>query len=248
MHADPTAQRRLLDIAALDTKQLHLNHQAAHLPENEGLSALQKTRLGLSEKVTATETRRDDAQRLLDRAEEDLAPVKQRLERNQKRADDGVVSEQRALASLLAEIDHLKGRMEDLEEAELEAMQQVEDEGKQYDAFVAQRTDIENSMRKLLSQREDTKARITRQAEEIARQRTQVVADVPADLFKEYEKIRAQTGSTGAAGIRAKRCGGCGMEIDVADLRRFTTASPDEVLYCEECGRILVRTEQPGLS
>lgn len=248
MFADPTAQRRLLDVAELDSKLLHLRHQAGHLPENEKLSQLQVTRLELSEQITATKTRQDDAQRLLDRAEADLAPVKARLVRDEKRVDDGLVIEQRAMASLEAEIEHLKGRIDDLEEAELEAMQQVEDEGHGHEELVGRRTEIENQMRTLLSQREDTRAKLTRQNEELTRRRSSAAGGLPEDLLADYERIHARSGSTGAAEMRARRCGGCGLEIDVAELRRFAAAPATEVLHCEECGRILVRTEKSGLA
>jgi len=35
--------------------------------------------------------------------------------------------------------------------------------------------------------------------------------------------------------------------LDVSELKRQATAAPDQVLRCEECGRILVRTESSGL-
>ncbi|SER47255.1 hypothetical protein SAMN05443377_10122 [Propionibacterium cyclohexanicum] len=247
MLADPTAQRRLLDVAALDSKLLQLRHQSGHLPENEELAQLQTVRLELVERITATKTRQEDAQRQLERAEADLTPVRARLERDEKRAKDGLVVEQRAMASLQAEIDHLKGRIDDLEEDELEAMQQVEDEGRQHEELVAQRTEIENRMRALLSQREDTKATIARQAESLTRERTAAAESLPADLLADYERIHKRSGSTAAAELRARRCGGCGLELDVAELRRFAAAPATEVLHCEECGRILVRTEKSGL-
>ena len=34
----------------------------------------------------------------------------------------------------------------------------------------------------------------------------------------------------------------------MSELKKHATASPDLVLRCEECGRILVRTEQSGLT
>jgi predicted nucleic acid-binding Zn-ribbon protein len=37
------------------------------------------------------------------------------------------------------------------------------------------------------------------------------------------------------------------MAINSADLRRFAAAAEDEVLRCEECDRILVRTADSGL-
>ena len=51
-----------------------------------------------------------------------------------------------------------------------------------------------------------------------------------------------------AALLRARRCGGCRMEIDRAEIERIASAPPEEVVHCEECGAILVRTHESGLS
>ena len=51
----------------------------------------------------------------------------------------------------------------------------------------------------------------------------------------------------GAAELRQRRCGGCHMELNQVDMNRITQAPADEVLRCEECGRILVRTAESGL-
>ena len=53
-------------------------------------------------------------------------------------------------------------------------------------------------------------------------------------------------GGVGAAELRQRRCTGCQLEVNAADLRAFAAAAEDEVLRCEECSRILVRTAQSG--
>jgi hypothetical protein len=77
--------------------------------------------------------------------------------------------------------------------------------------------------------------------------RANAVAGVPADLLALYERIRAQSGGVGAARLLQRRCEGCRLEITNADVGRFRAAAEDEVLRCEECGRILVRTAESGL-
>ncbi|MDN5726748.1 MAG: nucleic acid-binding protein, partial [Propionibacteriales bacterium] len=37
------------------------------------------------------------------------------------------------------------------------------------------------------------------------------------------------------------------LDVNAADLRTYAAAAADEVLRCEECGRILVRTEDSGI-
>lgn len=247
MLADPAAQRRLLDVAALDMKLMRLRHQAANLPENEELKALQTDRAALTGRITEAETRRGDAQAELDRIDRDLDAAKARQDRNQRRADSGEIADQRALQSLLAEIEHLGDRISSLEDTELEAMQAVEDATAAHADLTAQRTDIENRMRALLAGREKKKTEITEQGRQLMDELALTRKPLPTDLLALYDKVAKRTGSSGAAELRAKRCGGCGLELDAAELHAIATAQPNTVVRCEECGRILVRTDESGL-
>ena len=62
-----------------------------------------------------------------------------------------------------------------------------------------------------------------------------------------YEKIRASSGGIGAAVLRQRRCEGCRLELNAVDINRVTAAAQDEVLRCEECRRILIRTSESGI-
>ena len=62
-----------------------------------------------------------------------------------------------------------------------------------------------------------------------------------------YDRIRAQKGGVGAAVLRQRRCGGCSLELTAADLGTIAKAPADEVVRCEECQRILVRTAESGV-
>jgi predicted nucleic acid-binding Zn-ribbon protein len=62
-----------------------------------------------------------------------------------------------------------------------------------------------------------------------------------------YERLRANHSGVGAARLRAGYCEGCRIQINPVDLSQIRSAPAEEVLYCEDCGRILVRTEESGL-
>jgi len=72
------------------------------------------------------------------------------------------------------------------------------------------------------------------------------LGELPADLVTLYERSRARNGS-GAALLRGGRCGACRLELDRTAIGRLRDASPDEVVRCEECGVVLVRTPESGL-
>ncbi len=83
---------------------------------------------------------------------------------------------------------------------------------------------------------------------EARRSREALVPDVGEDLLALYDKIRATSGGIGAAELRQRRCGGCRLELNQVDLARIKAAPPNEVLRCEECRRILVRTPESGVT
>ena len=77
--------------------------------------------------------------------------------------------------------------------------------------------------------------------------RAPAVAGMPEDLLSLYDRLRELKGGVGAAALRARECGGCRLSLDPAELTRIRGASMDEVIRCEECQRILVRTSESGL-
>ena len=85
------------------------------------------------------------------------------------------------------------------------------------------------------------------QLAEVAGPRATVVQEVGDDLVALYEKVRTANGGIGAAALRQRRCGGCQLELNPVEIQRLRLAPEDEVLRCEECRRILVRTPESGL-
>lgn len=246
MQADPGAQRLLLDVAAIDTEIAQLNHRKRTLPEHEQLATLNEQRKAAGELVVASQTRLADINLELARVESDLEPARERLERNRKRSSDGSVNEPKALRVLLDEIEHLTGRISNLEDEQLEIMQAVEDETNEQETLVAAKTRIEDRMRALMAKRDEQGREIDAKLADLDNDRAGLAAKVPSDLLNLYAKV-AQRQGTGAALLQAGRCGGCTLAVDAASLTKFAAAAPEEVLRCEECGRILVRTEKSGL-
>ncbi len=62
-----------------------------------------------------------------------------------------------------------------------------------------------------------------------------------------YTRLREQKGGVGAAALRARRCGGCSLQLNASELADIAKTASDVVLRCEECNRILVRTSESGI-
>ena len=246
MKASVEAQLRLLELADLDAELSRLEHRRRGLPELEEYRRIEARDAELRDELAALEATESDLRREQAKAEADVDQVRSRVERDRTRLDAGQVSSPRELENLQSEIASLVRRQSDLEEIVLDVMERQE-------AAELRRKTLTQEEGVLAGQRDEVAARrdaalgeIGEQEEKAGSLRAGVAADVPGDLLDLYGKLRAQHG-VGAAALRRGRCEGCHLSLNTVDLARIRTAPPDEVLRCEECRRILVRTPDSGL-
>lgn len=232
---------------ALDTRMDQLAHRRATLPEHAAIHELDKTLTELRDQIVAAETEQSDVSRELTKAEGDVEQVRARSARDQQRLDAGQVSSPKELESLQHEIATLGRRQSDLEDVVLDVMERLEGVQERLTALTAQRDEAQARVTELTAARDTTVAEIDSEVTGMATQRATQAAQLDADLVSLYEKIRAQQGGIGAAELRQRRCSGCRLELNNVEIARLRAAEPDEVLRCEECRRILVRTPESGL-
>ncbi len=243
MKADPGAQQRLLDLQAVDTAIGQLDHRVKMLPEHALLAERQARRQALGQELVAADTALSDATAAQTKAEVDLAPVRERLARDERTVDGGTLSDPKTLRSMIDEISHLKTRISTLEDEELELMEAVETAQAERARVMADRTAIEDEMRALLAKRDAAVADLQADLADRRSARAALLAEIPGPLVDAYEKVRGRSGGVGAAALQGRRCTGCGLEANPSDYEKYLAAAADEVLRCEECDRILVRTE-----
>ncbi|HEY3506971.1 MAG TPA: C4-type zinc ribbon domain-containing protein [Actinocatenispora sp.] len=245
MKADPAAQRRLLDLQATDTALTQLAYRRGHLPELAELDRLDGELRDATDEQVRAETAVEDLDRDISRLERDVDQVRQRAAKDRQRLDSGSGGA-KELESLQHELASLGRRQSELEDSELELMEQREAAERTLAAATGRQSEVRGE-REATEQRRDT-ALVEIAAEEERRraERERFSVGLPEDLVALYERIRANTG-IGAAVLRARRCEGCRLELSGSDLAAVRGAPPNEVVRHEECGRILVRTDESGL-
>jgi len=240
------AQLRLLELADLDAELSRLDHRRRGLPELEEYQRIEARDAGLRDELTALEAAESDLRREQAKAEADVDQVRSRVERDRTRLDAGQVSSPRELENLQSEIASLARRQSDLEEIVLDVMERQEAAELRRNALTREQGEVARQRDEVAARRDAALGEIGEQEEKAASLRAGVAADVPGDLLDLYGKLRAQHG-VGAAALRRGRCEGCHLSLNTVDLARIRAAPPDEVLRCEECRRILVRTPDSGL-
>ena len=176
-----------------------------------------------------------------------MEQVKARRTRDRDRMDKGLISNPKDLARMQQELVSLERRIGTLEDAEIEIMERLEDAQRELDSVTSQLEATDVRLADLAAARDERNAAIQGDLASVEAERGPAAEGLPADLLALYDRLRASKNGVGAALLRARQCGGCMLNIDNAELAVIKAAPSDEVIRCEECQRILVRTEECGL-
>lgn len=161
--------------------------------------------------------------------------------------DGGAVSDPKALERMLGELESLQRRITSLEDTEIEVMERLETAQATLDEHTRQLAALDEEVARIEASRTGKAGDLEREVEQVRRERDQAAQGLPDDLVALYEKLREQKGGVGAAALRRRECGGCRLSLNASDLGVIAKAPTDEVIRCEECQRILVRTGESGL-
>ncbi|WP_435769444.1 zinc ribbon domain-containing protein [Nocardioides sp. SYSU DS0651] len=247
MKADPAAQLRLLDLQALDAQVDHLRHQRANPPEAAEIAELLGRRADVDGRLRDQRIVVDDLAAAQAKADADVEQVKARRKRDQDRMDSGAIANPKDLERMQHELQTLERRISALEDEELEVMEQLEEAQSALAELTTALDQIDSRLGELTGARDEKVGALDAEAASVSAGRGALVADLPDDLLALYERLRASKGGVGAAELRARQCGGCRLSLDPAEIARIRTLPEDEVVRCEECQRILVRTSESGL-
>ena len=246
LKAQPHQQARLIEVQLLDTRLDQLAHARAHLPALTKLAGLDQAQVTLDRELALARTALSDVQREVDKAEADVQLVRARAARDQARLDSGTGTP-KDLQALQSELVSLARRQGDLEEIELEVMERAESLEADVASLETRRSALQEELAQVRAERDAAFEVSDAEAADVTERRSALVPEVGAELLALYDKIRASVGGTGASELRQRRCGGCRLELNQVDLSRIKAAPADEVIRCEECRRILVRTAESGL-
>jgi predicted nucleic acid-binding Zn-ribbon protein len=245
--ADPSAQVRLLDLQDLDARADQLRHQRRSLPEHARLAELAETRNRLDGQVQDARIAVEDLSVEQTKVDGDVEQVKTRRERDQQRIDQGLISNPKDIQRMQQEMVSLERRITSLEDDEIEVMERLEEAQLSLDTLTGQLTDTDKQIEEVTTARDAKVAEIDQTLGDLDTQRIPLAAELPGDLIGLYDRLREGKGGVGAALLRARSCGGCMLDLDNAELATIRSAADDDVIRCEECSRILVRTPESGL-
>jgi predicted nucleic acid-binding Zn-ribbon protein len=243
--ADSAAQRRLLELADVDAELSRVEHRRRTLPELVEVAEAERSVQAKRDAQVAGATALADLDREVKRQEKEVDAVRAREDRDRGLLAGGTVSAKQ-MTDLEHELATLQRRQSTLEDDLLELMERreaVELDGQHAGVELAKAeealADANRRRDEVLADLDTTQAR--RDAERVT-----LVPQFPEALLGLYERVRKNKG-IGASLLRARRCGACRIEVDRSAISRIAGSAADEVVTCDECGAIMVRTPESGL-
>ncbi|MBF4458159.1 MULTISPECIES: zinc ribbon domain-containing protein [unclassified Pseudoclavibacter] len=244
MKASEADQRRLLDLAEVDTKRRRVQHVAKNLPEQHHLNALDEERTKHRAEVVQLLGQLEDSRSELKKIESDVETVEARLKRDNDRLQGA--SSRKDIEALQREIEVLQRRRTILEDGELVVMQRVEEQTAAHEGALESQRSVEDRARELTVLRDAARDNLKGEYRVLSEQRASVLASLPAELVALYEKQRERYG-VGAAELIGNITTGTNVALDRPELEKIRRAAPDDVVICPDSGAVLVRTEKSAL-
>ncbi|GAB3130636.1 CT398-like coiled coil hairpin domain-containing protein [Glaciibacter psychrotolerans] len=245
MKATPVEQKELLRLQALDIKTQQLKHQASALTQHAEIAALGVTADANRQVVTTRTGELEDARTELRRIESDVSVVESRIKRDSDRLQTS--SSVKDIQALEAELTALKKRLGDLEEIEIAVMERVEAQEAVVALAESEGAAIAAQIAQAVALRDEALAGVNKQLGDNVRDRAAVAATIEDELVALYEKRYVAGHGNAAALLRARTCSGCTMTLTGNDLEAVRLAPVNDVVFCPDCGAILVRTEESGI-
>ena len=231
----------LLALQDLDTRIEQIRHRFDTLAERTTRDTAVATERALVGELAPVVAQRAAVATEQRRLEREAAAVEDKLAQVDRQLYGGAIVAHKELEALQHEVGTLKDRLGDFETGVLEQMELAEP----LDARIVELEQAIESQRMAVSvstaELEVIEAATTAELDDAVAARAAAAATVPDELTRVYEGLRRSHGGVGAARLEGSRCLGCHLEIPPGEMVGVKKAPADEVVFCPECGRILVR-------
>lgn len=237
--ADVAQQKKLLQLQDVDTKLRQLLHKKANLPVIAEI-AQAKTELQTTQSELATkQAELLTLQKSVKNLEVEVEQVNTKLEKDQKLLDAG--GSAKSAQAIVHDIATLKERRSNLEDEELELLEQLEEKQAEIIPLEAKVVTQQVTLAGLEEQKNQAEAEIKVTQDALNAERGGIENQIEPNLIALYSKIQNQAGGLAVVSLQGRSCGGCRLELNPIEVTRIKNAAENQVVRCEECGRILIR-------
>ena len=210
---------QLLVLQEHDTTAEQLRHRRLTLPQRDQLTANEHELAAVEQQIVEVQAQRDEVARTQKRLEDEVASVEAKVVDVNAKLYGGSVTSPRELQALQDDEAALKRHQTNVEDKVIEQMELA--------------VPLDEEL-------EQVKAR-TAELDVVLAERDGIAAGLDPAQIEKYEQLRHDLGGIGVARLVGTNCGGCHLTLSAVELDRIRHAPADDMVFCGECGRLLVR-------
>jgi len=234
----PGELARLLDLQDQDLTIDRLGYRRAHLAERADLAGAEASHERLATEIAGLAGTLTGVRARESGLEDEVAATTARITSLERRSDPSTsYRDQQAIAE---EVASLSQRQRDLEDQVLVLMEEREALEEALEPLNASSAELEREKMALRDSLAEREAALDVELEAARARRQQIAAEVAPSLLGIYERLRSRLEGIGAARVSDGSCGGCHLKLPASEVARLRHLEGDALIFCDQCGRILV--------
>jgi uncharacterized protein len=231
----------LLAVQEHDTHADQLVHRSQTLPTRAAVAGAENKIAEVDREIAQVDVRLGDLRRSQQRLEDEIASLRMRAAQADKQLYSGSTNNPRELQALQDDIASIQRRISKLEDDELEVMEATEPVDAERAKLAGRRDGLDEQAAKFRAELAEAEVEIEAELADVRSKREIAAKAVPDELWPEYDRLRASLGGIAIARLVGSTCQGCHLALSAVEIDRIRKLSLDELVHCEECGRLLVR-------
>lgn len=238
---DPSALEELLVVQGHDLAIDRLVLLHANLPERQQLLDANDQAKQVLARTEPVEAERKELSRNQKRLEDEVAGLEAKTAQENDKLYGGAVTAMKELQALQDEIAGLGKRQGLVEDQILELMEKAEPLDEQLSVLATESSDAQQKIADITQQLAKREQEVDVELEQERQARQAAVEPISDELMAEYEQLRIGRQGVAIARLSNRACQGCFLELSAVEVDRMKREADNVLVYCDECGRILVR-------
>ncbi|WP_420450497.1 zinc ribbon domain-containing protein [Ilumatobacter sp.] len=230
---------RLLRLQHLDTEADQLVNRRERLPERDALSEATDHLRRWEAERTAMRDRIDELEAGIERSESESGELGE--QRGRLQAQLKTVIAPREAEALMHEIEVLDRRTDELDTAELEALEEQSAVDDRLTSHLAAEPGLREATSTADTALERASSEIDAELSTVVERRDRARTELSDQVLSRYDRLRSSAG-VAVAELVGHRCAGCHLDLSAAEVDdvKDDAAAADGVADCPQCGRMLV--------
>ncbi|HOA36036.1 MAG TPA: hypothetical protein PKV91_06905 [Bacillota bacterium] len=229
----------LWQLQELDLAIEELELEIENNPLRQEVDSAEEQLGNVEEALSGTEQDLKEQRKKLKRGELDLEAISSEHEALHQRLYSGEVKNIKELEQMEIKLRSVKQKQEELEEELLGLMEAIEEQERRAADLAGQQKEISAELQQRRQRLDEELARLGNDMEKLQEQRKELVSQIEPQYLERYRELSRRFQGQALARVINDICQGCSVFISSA--QRGHLYDPRAMVYCESCGRLLIR-------